>query len=63
MVQWGGFIGLFNPLSSIMNSYAKELKNMDPKEFKNKSAGYVFEFINLVPLILVDLLKKSRLQC
>ena len=45
MVQSGGFLVLLNTLSSavsIMNSYAKELKNMDPRESKNKSLVYIF---------------------
>ena len=45
MVQSGGFLVLLNTLSSavsIMNLYAKELKNMDPRESKNKSLVYIF---------------------
>ena len=45
MVQSGGFLVLLNTLSSavsIMSSYAKELKNMDPRESKNKSLVYIF---------------------
>ena len=52
MVQSGGFLfGPLNPLSpisSIINSHAKEPKNMGPKELKSKSPGYIFANTGLI---------------